>query len=159
MLISLSAVWRWRSFVWLRLFLFFLLCCVFPIAWSFCLSDCLIMCLFVFLIAVFLSALISITHFFIVNHVTCAVYMIVSWRVLLFVLQLYRYFHMAFSFCDCYILLQSREYSITLPVAVFRYYVTVSLLLLTVVLFNVMGQRVRVPLSVVFSSVLSCAIL
>ena len=92
------------------------------------------------------------------NNVTCAVYMIVV-VCSAFVLQIYRYFQIAFSCCDCYMLLQSLDRSITLPVAVFRYYVTVSLLLLTVVLFNVMGQRVRVPLSVVFSSVLSCAIL
>jgi len=64
-----------------------------------------------------------------------------------------------FSFCDCYMLLQSLDFSITLPVTVFRYYARVSLLLLTVVLFNVMGQRVRVPLSVVLSSVLTCGIL
>ena len=68
------------------------------------------------------------------NHVACAVYMIVLLCVLLVFCRMAVILILRFHFCF-YMLLQSLDYSVTLPVTVFRFYVSVSLLLLTVVLF------------------------
>jgi len=83
-----------------------------------------------------LSYLLLITHFM-------AVYMMMFPYILPCVLQDCHYFTVAFIFL--YMLLQSLDFSIALPVIVLRCYVSVTLLLSTVVYFLKYGSEGSSP--------------
>ena len=89
------------------------------------------------------------------NHVHVLLHDCVLPCILLFVLQIDIIFILRFYFAT--VLCDLSHW--TLPVTVLRYFISVSLLLLTVVFFYAVGQRVRVPLPVCLFACITCSIL
>jgi len=135
-------------------FFHFFYCAVCPITWSLRLSDyVIVLCCGLF--AMFCRSFIPITPYYRLIMLLRYLHDCVLSCILLFVLQIDITFILRFH-CATVLCYFSHW---TLPVTVLRCYFSVSLLLLTVVLFYVMGQRVRVPLPVCLLVCITCRLL